>query len=570
MRTNRKQLTQKGPAQPIRKHNSQIYINLIIPNQASLFMPQPEKPQATKYSNWLYVGLLLFAGWLVHYALAPYNYWPLGLVACATLAWSLINTSAKQGLIRSFLFGIGMYGGGVSWVYISIHDFGFTGAPLAVVMTAVFVVFLAFVFALPFYVYSRFIQPARFGFILGFAAVWVIGEWIRGWLLTGFPWLYLGYGHIHTALSGWAPITGVLGISFLCALSSSITLWLLQEIYRKIQSNKTAIHIEATSAYEFHYKHVIMYAFLLCLIWSGGFGLTHVQWTQARSEVINVAMVQPNIPLQMKWDPFYAPEILDIIDELTEPLWQNDLIIWPENAVPYFYNQGKPVVNHFREKATNSNTSLITGILYDESYDEFYNSIIGLGTADGIYHKQRLVPFGEYVPLEQYLRGIISFFNLPTSIIQIGPDNPEGLGAQTKAGEAYRIAPLICYEVVYPDLAGKLADKSQLLITISNDAWFGRSIGPLQHYQMAQMRALENQKFMIRATNTGVSGIINPQGETVIRGGQFSREVIKGQVTLYDGHTPFTKLGAWPLLLALFAYIGYCLLYRFRKSPDDE
>lgn len=507
---------------------------------------------STQQGNWLTYIITLFSGWLFHLSLAPYNYWPLGIVASGSLAFSLINTSGKQGLLRSFIFGVGMFGGGVSWVYVSIHDFGFTGIPLALAMTAIFVCFLAFVFALPFYIYSRFIQPARLGFILGFAAIWVISEWIRSWLLTGFPWLYVGYAHVHTPLGGWAPISGVFGVSFFTVLTSTLIVALFKGIYEQRFFSPVTSNTSKRAMYTF-----IPSTIILAIAWLGGFALTHIEWTTKRQGAINVAMVQPNIPLLMKWDTFYAPEIMEIIDEQTAPLWNNDVIIWPENAVPYFYNQGEPVVNHYDKKATDTHTSLITGILYDQSYDEFFNSIIGLGSADGIYHKQRLVPFGEYVPLEKYLRGVIAFFNLPTSIIQIGPDNPEGLTAKTKRGESYRIAPLICYEVVYPNLARKIAAKSQLLVTISNDAWFGQSIGPLQHYQMAQMRALENQKYVIRATNTGVSGIINAKGETTVHGGQFVREVIKGNAVLMDGYTPFTQLGAWPLLCLLFAYVIY-------------
>lgn len=500
-----------------------------------------------KLSSWQHAFFTYFcilgAGWMFHLSLAPFHYWPVGILSATVLALSLKSTTGRQGLWRSFVFGTAMFGAGVSWIYVSIHDFASTPAPLAVIMTSIFVLFLAAVFALPFYVYCRFMAHTRFGFTLGFATIWIVSEWIRSWLLTGFPWLYLGYGHIQTPLAGWAPISGVLGIGFFAVLSGNI----LADVGVKIVTFKKA-------------KPSFYALACVSLIWGTGFLLQKIQWTSLQAEPITAAIIQPNIPLPMKWDPQFAPEITQILQEQTNKHWNHDLIILPENAVPYFYNQAEALLAQFNQKGLSTQSSLITGILYDHDFYTFYNSIIGLGEAQGMYHKQRLVPFGEYVPLEKYLRGIITLFNLPTSIIQVGPNDSSGLTAQKKDGQSYGIAPLICYEVVYPDLVRKLAKNNQLLITISNDAWFGESIGPLQHVQMAQMRALENQKYLIRGTNTGISGIINTQGEIVVQGQQFIREEITGKALLANGSTPFTRLGAWPLLLLSFTFICVCIV----------
>ncbi len=208
-----------------------------------------------------------------------------------------------------------------------------------------------------------------------------------------------------------------------------------------------------------------------------------------------------------------------------------------------------------------ADTTLITGIPFrPEGQQRYHNSIMALGSGEGVYLKQRLVPFGEYVPLEEQLRGLISFFDLPMSAFSPGPADQPPL----RAG-AFRIAPFICYEVVYPDLVASGARNADLLITISNDSWFGNSIGPLQHLQMAQMRALENGRYMIRGTNNGISAIIDHRGRITARTGQFVEESLSGKVEVMLGETPFSSFGSRPiivgsgvaLLLMWLMYLGF-------------
>ncbi|MDH4041784.1 MAG: apolipoprotein N-acyltransferase, partial [Gammaproteobacteria bacterium] len=195
-----------------------------------------------------------------------------------------------------------------------------------------------------------------------------------------------------------------------------------------------------------------------------------------------------------------------------------------------------------------------------EQGDGYFNSVIAVGQGEGVYHKQHLVPFGEYVPLERQLRGLIAFFDLPMSAFSSGPPDQPPL----RAG-AYRVAPFLCYEVVYPELVARSARNSDLLLTISNDSWFGKSIGPLQHLQMAQMRALENGRYMIRGTNNGVSAIIDQRGQIVARTDQFVEATLTGDVEVMLGNTPFGTFGVTPviagcgvaLLLMFLMYLGF-------------
>ncbi|WP_286805116.1 apolipoprotein N-acyltransferase, partial [Marinimicrobium sp. UBA4209] len=422
-------------------------------------------------------------------------------------------------------FGIGLYGVGVSWIFISIHSFGNASAPLAAVMTGLFVLFVALVFSLPFYLYGRWFSQHPLGPLLAFAALYLLGEWLRGWLLTGFPWLYLGYGHLDTWLAGWAPVTGVLGLSLILLLTASIIAqWLLRPSRPRIQ-------IAAT--------------LLVFGLWPIGWGLNQIEWTQPQGEPVTVGMIQPNIPQDRKWDPTFFEPTLKRLDGLSEDLWDNDWLIWPEAAIPRVYHQMLPYLETLNVRAEETETGFITGIIFDERRKgEYYNSVVGLGPALGIYHKRRLVPFGEYVPLEDWLRGLIDFFDLPTSIISRGPWEQSGL----QIGDV-GISASVCYEVVYPDLVARSARDRQVLLTISNDGWFADSIGPLQHMQMARMRALETGRPMIRATNNGVSAFVGHKGQIEKRAEQFVQTNLEGSVQPRSGITPFMGWGSWPVAI---------------------
>lgn len=522
--------------------------------------------------------IALVSGAILPLSLAPYDIWLLGLISVALLAYLLNaenlktenlnekNAAApnnaskpkvKRNLWLAFLFGCGMFGSGTSWVYVAIHDFAHTPAALATIMTLMFVLGLAFVFALPFAIYTRYFSHHPFSASLGFSATWVLGEWIRSWFLTGFPWLYLGYAHADTWLGGWASILGVYGISFIVCVSATVAMQSLVTFFSSTLSST----ISSTQAESYVQKikqtwqtPAIFFAALFG-IWLAGWSLNshHQKILSNPTSTISTALVQPNIPLEVKWNPLYQDQIMDVLREESDAFWGYDLIVWPEASIPLMYHDAGFFLEEINETAIENNSGLITGILFDDAQPGvYYNSIVGVGRSSGLYFKQRLVPFGEYVPLEEYLRGLINFFNLPNSVIFPGPKNQEILQLDDKL-----IAPSICYEIVYPDLVARLAHDAQLLITISNDAWFGDSIGPLQHFQMARMRAMENQRSVIRATNTGISGVISANGTPLVTSKQFERDSIAYESTaLYTHLTLYAQWGSWPILLICFSILG--------------
>ena len=504
--------------------------------------------------GWLGNLLCLLAGSVVPLSFAPFNLWPLGVIAPPLLALMLIDQPRGRSWLRSLLFGFGLFGAGASWVYISIHDFGRTPIWLALIMTGLFVGFLALVFSLPFYLFRRWFTPNKATILIGFPAVWVLGEWLRSWLLTGFPWLYSGYAHIDTWLAGWAPILGVYGLSLWAITTGCCAVWFGLQVRRIANPNKHINHAlaDTLSTASPSAFSAVFPAVLLVAIWGGGALLEKIEWTHFDdSDKVEIAIIQPNIPLEVKWNPFYRTHILDTLLNLSEPHWDADLILWPEAAIPLMYSEADEFLAELETLAARNNTALISGIIFDDREQlQYFNSIVGLGAASQIYYKQRLVPFGEYVPLEKYLRGLIEFFDLPNSIIHAGPPNQHNL--QTAD---YAIAPYICYEVVYPDLVAANLDTAELMLTISNDAWFGDSIGPLQHFQMAQMRALENGRYMIRGTNTGLSGIISNKGKVETNGSQFIQEAVTGTAYRTHGSTPFSKVRSYPTVIFCFVIL---------------
>ncbi len=481
------------------------------------------------------------AGALVTLSLAPFDVWPAGIISCVIYAYLLSTCSARQSLWRGWLFGVGMFGSGVSWVYVSIQVHGHASIPLAAALTALFCAALAVLHALFAWCYVQFVRPLPGGMLVGFPALWVLFEWLRDWLLTGFPWLYLGYAHVDTWISGWAPITGVFGLSFFCALTA--TCLLLAWRSRKPMALAT-------------------YGVILLTLWVGGKVLKPTQWVAKASEVpLTVALFQPNVLQEHKWDPQWYDPIVQQLLEATDPVLGRDIVIWPESAIPNYYQRAREFLEPLAQRAAAANTTLITGAPFRAADNAvYYNSVVALGNGSGIYHKQRLVPFGEYVPLENLLRGLIAFFDLPMSSFSAGPTNQKPLSAG-----AYRIAPFICYEIVYGDLVADSARDADLLITISNDTWFGDSIGPWQHLQIAQMRGAENGRYVLRATNNGISAIIDPQGRIVKRTDQFVATMLTGEADVMLGNTPFSRFGSTPiiagcfigLLLMALMYIGF-------------
>lgn len=499
---------------------------------------------------------LILAGAMQTLTLAPFDYWVLGplsigIILLVTRAISntsspsnlqdAINNRSHRGFFYGVLFGLGLFGSGASWIYVSIHTYGYASPALASILTIAFVIFLSLFPALVFWLHFKLITKNYLTNALLFLCLWVLGDAFRTEFLTGFPWLFLGYGHLESPLAGWIPILGVYGITMITVATGVIAALLLTQAPKKIKYSSTLLIIS---------------------IWLASPALNQIEWSQKKDKELSVALVQLNIPQELKWQPSQRRKTLKSLERLTRKYWHNNLIIWPETAIPLLYDQAAPFLHKMSTLASRHDSNIISGIPYrgpqaDTGQTVVHNSITSIGSGSGIYHKQKLVPFGEYVPLQDILRGLIAFFDLPMSDFRKGSEHQALLKSQD-----YEVAPFICYEVVYPDFVARQAKRADYLLTISNDSWFGNSLGPLQHLEMAQMRAAENARYMIRATNNGISAIIDEKGRILAKTEQFVETVLESKFQVRSGRTPFSYTGSYPLFILCFAYI----LWRLSKS----
>ena len=369
-------------------------------------------------------------------------------------------------------------------------------------------------------------------------------EWLFTWFLTGFPWTAAGYGQIESPLAGLAPVGGVSLVSFavLCSAVAAVV------FVRSLRAAGKRSQLIASGA-------LVLAPWLLAL------ALQSVAWTE-NGPTRTAALVQGNIEQASKWDPDNRLPIIAHYRGLTEPHWGADLILWPEAAITVFEHQAEALLNALDVQGKAAGSSLVLGLPAVRAYpgDEysFLNTARGLGMAEGRYVKRRLVPFGEYVPLEDLLRGLIRFFDLPMSHAEAGDWRQAPLSLNGR-----RANMAICYEVVYPELVREEVD---VLLTISNDTWFGDSIGPHQHLAIARMRAMENGRWLLRATNNGITAIVDHQGEVRATLPQFEAGVLAGEYQERQGRTPFNRFGPWPLygllLLAGGAVLAYSGLFK--------
>ena len=488
----------------------------------------------------LIIALLL--GTLITLSLAPFDYWPLAIIALGSLHFLLQTATARQALLLAGAFGLGLFYSGAYWVFVSMHEHGNAAPILAGLMTFGFCSFIGLLLA-PFgYLYARFLRDLTPGNTLGFAAIWLLSEWLKTWLLTGFPWLFAGYSQLDAPLMSWAPVIGTLGIGFILAYTAAV-------LSNSFQQRRPSWHLAA-----------------LAVLWLTPLPLSTVQWTERLSDnPLQAALIQANVPQEIKWHPDYKQSILDHYRQQTEKLQDSDIIIWPETAIPEYLHRADNYLQAIHLQAELNDQAVILGIPSLEWHGNqarIYNSINGIGHASGLYHKQKLVPFGEYVPLESILRGLIDFFDLPMSSFSPGPAGQEPISAH-----GLKIMPYICYEVVYPDFVSRTAATADILLTISNDTWFGESIGPIQHMQMARMRALETGRYMLRGTNNGITGIIDNRGQLTAVLPQFSQAVLKGEVYAYKGLTPVMQYGTLPAVIFSFLIIAGLLLRRLTTTP---
>lgn len=488
--------------------------------------------------------LALIAGILLPFAFAPFEFYPLAVLSPALLLITWLNCSVKRAMWRGFLFGLGFFGVGASWIYVSIHEYGNTGIFLSSFITIIFVLILSLFPTAQGYLLARFFPRNNISKLcLAFPCTWVLLEWVRSWFLTGFPWLILGTSQLNSPLRGLAPIVGQLGLSFILTLSG-------------------ALFIVAIKSHRRHwYKSIV----LLILIWCGAFALTPIQWTHAQNKPVTVSLVQGNIPQELKWSPGYLKTTLDIYFKLSYGHWKSQLVIWPEAAIPLLLQDAQGFVTSMGNIASDRHATFITGIPVLNGFTYYNSMLISENNQQQLYYKRHLVPFGEYVPFSRLLRGMIGFFSIPMSDFSPGPAIQPDLKA---AGMI--IAPFICYEVAYESSSLAELPRANLLITLSNDAWFDRSFASAQHLELGRFRALETGRYHLFVTNTGITAIINPQGIVQASIPVDQPGVLTGTIQSMYGATPIVILGLTPFIILFFCLLLIAWLLQIRARNNSK
>lgn len=489
-----------------------------------------------------------FVGAFTTLAFAPYQFWPLAIISPLILLLLLHNRPAKDAALIGYCWGLGQFGMGISWVHISIDTFGGMPKIASVFLMLLLVGYLAVYSALFGWALNRFFPASgRTRLLLGAPALWLICDWLRGWVMTGFPWLWLGYSQIESPLANYAPLGGVELLTLMVMLSAGALalVWL---------SKRWALLL------------------IPAVIFAAGYGLKAAQWvTPVAEKATKVALIQGNVPQARKWLPSERwPTIMKYTD-LTRQNWDADIIIWPEAAIPAFEFELGSFLHNLDAAARLNHSTIITGILNQTDDKQFYNSVLALGdtTQDEYqydisqrFHKHHLLPFGEFVPFEDLLRPLAPFFNLPMSSFSAGDFIQPNMMASGHA-----LAPALCYEIIFNEqVRANVTDDTDFLLTLSNDAWFGRSIGPLQHMEIARMRALELGKPLIRATNNGVTAVTDYRGNITAQIPQFKTDVLRAELTPTRGQTPYHTLGSWPLYVwTTLALLGGVALQRRQR-----
>ncbi len=513
-----------------------------------------------------YSGLALLAGAVCVFGFAPFGIFPVPVLALAVLFALLQRAgSPRAAAWLAWSFGLGLFSAGISWIYVALHDYGDMPMLLAAPATLLFAAFLALLPALAGYAQARIPDlsgaafrspeearragpkaasgiPALVSLAVLMPAVWVLSEWLRGTLFTGFPWLSQGYAHSDSPLAGYAPLFGVYGVSLIAAISAGLLAVLWRERWNK-------------------HGRIAMAA--LVVLWLGGAALRGIAWTQPQGEPFSVALVQGNISQHLKFD---EDALVGTLETYRRLALQSDarLTVLPETALPLLRHEvPQNLIEQLLDHARQNGGDVLIGS-FERDRGGYYNSVFTLGSADEQhYRKHHLVPFGEFIPL----RPLLGWFINGVLDIPMG-DLARGGAAQPPLQVAgQQVAPDICYEDVFGEEVIRHLPQASVLLNLTNDAWYGESHAASQHNQISQMRALETGRMMLRATNTGVTSIIGPDGKVLQQLPQHQEAVLRSMAQGYAGITPYVRWGNAAVMLLIAAMLAYAWASRNSSTP---
>ena len=477
------------------------------------------------------------AGAATVFAFAPFHLYHLAVLGPAVLLLLLLDSTPNLAFRLGWAYGLGLLGVGVFWMHISIDQFGGVGTVLAIIFTLAFIAFIALFYGVMGWLGKKIARTAGWpAQLVVLTLLWVLLEWLRGWILTGFPWLSLGYSQLGTPLQGYAPLLGVYGVTLAVVASAAC-------FVAVIKSLKTAVPA----------------LLILFLVWGSGWLLAQKEWSSASGDAIKVSIIQANFVQGLKWRAETRQPTIDLYRDLTRLEWESDLIVWPETAIPDYYRRlERELFSGLEKEAQQHQSDLLFGIaMWGDKGERYYNSVSSIGSVRNSYFKRHLVPFGEFMPMRLLLKPLIDYLRIPMSNFAAGEaEQPLIQVLGRKAGVS------ICYEDAFGAEIIQAMPEAEFLVNVSNDAWFGDSIALPQHLQIARMRSVETARYQLRATNTGISAFISPKGELVSVSPINKEYVLRGEIVPMKGVTVFAQIGNWGVVLLVFVLL---LFVSFRR-----
>ena len=480
------------------------------------------------------------AGVSLPFAFAPFNVWLVAPLALAALFVMLSGTSPRQAFIRALVFGFSSFLVGAYWIFISVSVFYGAPAALGIAATVGLALLLASFVAVVVSLVARFVSLSGVvGAHVVLPAAWVLAEWLRSWLFTGFGWLSAGYSQTDTWLMSFAPMLGLLGVSYAVALTAGA---LASTLSVPASTRRTA-------------------AMLVVAVWGIAWIFSGWRWTSPRPSLVNVAIAQAAIDQDRKWLPEQYQPTLDIYRELSLRAGGRDLIVWPEVAVPNLYEYARDYLQIVQQEVAQDGATLVTGILQRQDDGAQLNSVVAMTASPQFFAKRHLVPFGEYIPLPRFMLTWLGNLGIPYPDIGAGESDQALLAV---AGEQLSVS--ICYEDVFGAEQRDFLPAASLIVNVANDAWFGRSIAAEQHLQIARLRAAEAGRYVLRATNTGVSAVIDPLGNVVERGPSYEPALLQATVQGFEGSTPYVRFGDAPVVLISLVLLSAAVFREKRRG----
>lgn len=483
----------------------------------------------------------------------------LGFIVLVPFLVSLCGQSSRGAFFSGFLMGLPYFFGTNYWLYHSISQYGGVNVVISYLLVFLLSMYLSLYTGIFASLYVSRIKNTSLPAVIVAPVLWVVMEYLRSTALTGYPYSLMGYTqHEFLSFIQIADITGVYGVSFLVvAVNGAIADFF---ILKKRVSEKPLFDMNYT---------LIGYIFIVILVISNLIYGSHGLGEKQEGKVFTAAIIQPNIEQGMKWDRRYQQSVLSTLETLTEKSVRNgaSIVIWPETAIPFYYGRDAVNTARLRSFVNSVSTPVLTGAITVKTDKDgqitLSNSSVFLnkkGKESFRYDKVHLVPFGEYIPL----KGILGFIIEQKLVEGIG-DYEAGVNFSTAGWEGKKFASIICYEVAFPSLVRNFFKKNgDFLVTMTNDAWFGRTTGPYHHFAMSVFRAIENRKPVLRAANTGISGVIDSSGRVKSITPIFTKTSIIENIKTDSRRSFYSRFG--DLFIYLCSIITILLIADIRRN----